>query len=101
MSAGALALGGCGLLSAGSGDKLPGLPGAKATGRARDFVLAGAPLEFEVGDRVLSTWAYEGGVPGPGSRPVARGLHRRYISVPSRCKSSYNGRMGFWTGGDG
>jgi multicopper oxidase len=67
MSAGALALGGCRLLSAGSGDKLPGLPGAKATGRARDFVLA-APLEFEVGDRVLSTWAYEGGLPGPEIR---------------------------------
>lgn len=68
MSAGVLALGGCGLLSAGSGDMLPGLPGAKATGRARDFVLAAAPLEFDVGDRVLWTWGYEGGVPGPEIR---------------------------------
>jgi FtsP/CotA-like multicopper oxidase with cupredoxin domain len=68
MSAGALALGGCGVLSAGSGEKLPGVPRAKGTGEIRDHTLVAAPLELEVGDRVLSTWGYEGGVPGPEIR---------------------------------
>ncbi|MEW6635609.1 MAG: multicopper oxidase family protein, partial [Actinomycetota bacterium] len=67
MTAGALALGGCGLLS---GDRrgLPGSPRIRKTGKTREYILRAAPLEFEAGDRRLSTWGYEGGVPGPEIR---------------------------------
>lgn len=67
MSAGALALGSCGLLP-GSGRELSGMPRPPGTGSVREYALRAAPVEFEAGDRVISTWGYEGGVPGPEIR---------------------------------
>lgn len=34
----------------------------------REYALRAAPVEFEAGDRVISTWGYEGGMPGPEIR---------------------------------
>ncbi|QYJ16343.1 Multicopper oxidase MmcO [Rubrobacter xylanophilus DSM 9941] len=67
MTAGALALGGCGPFSGGGRD-LPGSPQARRTGETREHLLRAAPLEFEAGGQRLLTWGYEGDVPGPEIR---------------------------------
>lgn len=61
LSAGALALGGCGTLS---GEQR----GAGPPSGVVDFELEAAPLELELGGRKISTWGYNGGLPGPEIR---------------------------------
>ncbi|TCJ16851.1 multicopper oxidase family protein [Rubrobacter taiwanensis] len=65
--AGALVLSGCGLLSGGRGD-LPALSRPAPTGRVLEYTLEAAPTNFEIAGRELSTWGYNGGVPGPEIR---------------------------------
>ncbi|MDQ4105914.1 MAG: multicopper oxidase domain-containing protein [Actinomycetota bacterium] len=65
-STGALALGGCGVLS--SREDLPSPSRASDTGRVREYALEAAPLEVSLGGRTLPTWGYDGGVPGPELR---------------------------------
>ena len=61
LSAGALAVGGCGTLSTEKQGSVP------ASGVA-EYGLEAAPLELELGGRRVSTWGYNGGLPGPEIR---------------------------------
>jgi len=64
LGAGALALGGCGALT--PEDRRT--EGGRTTGGAREYDLEVAPMDFELGGRNLSTWGYNGSVPGPEIR---------------------------------
>jgi FtsP/CotA-like multicopper oxidase with cupredoxin domain len=64
MSAGAVALSGCGILPSGKQEPLPNLSQASKTGNVKSYDLEAAPLEFELGGRKVQTWAYNGEVPG-------------------------------------
>ncbi len=66
VGAGALALGGCGVLS--SREDLPSPSRAPDTGRVREYAFEAAPVDFELAGRALPTWGYDGGVPGPELR---------------------------------
>lgn len=67
MSAGALALSGCGILPESRGD-LPGTPTVAGSGEVREYVLDAAPMELSVGGGAARTWGYDEGVPGPEIR---------------------------------
>ncbi|AHY48373.1 Putative multicopper oxidase (plasmid) [Rubrobacter radiotolerans] len=68
---GGIALGGCGSLLPGNRE-LPRIPGANSgdapSGAVKEFEIFSEPLEFEVGGRRVSTWGYNGRVPGPEIR---------------------------------
>ena len=68
LGAGALALGGCGVLPTGDRRGLPSIPHASETGRVKELTLEASPLDFELGGRTIPTWGYNGGVPGPEIR---------------------------------
>lgn len=68
LGAGALALGGCGLLPGGGRDPLPRITRPGKTGHAGEFILEAAPLDFEAGEQAFLTWGYGGNVPGPEIR---------------------------------
>jgi FtsP/CotA-like multicopper oxidase with cupredoxin domain len=68
LGAGALVLGGCGVLPTGDRRGLPSISGPSETGRVGEFTLEAAPLDFELGGRTVQTWGYNGGVPGPEIR---------------------------------
>ena len=68
MSAGAVALSGCGILPSGKKEPLPKASRASKTGNVKSYELRAAPLEFGLGGRKVKTWAYNGEVPGPGIR---------------------------------
>ena len=78
LGTGALVLGGCGLLT--SENRRAG--DARTTGGQRDYELEVAPAEFELGGRMISTWGYNGGVPGPEIR-VRQGETLRARSPPA------------------
>ncbi|MDQ3567531.1 MAG: multicopper oxidase family protein [Actinomycetota bacterium] len=62
LGAGALVVGGCGVLT-------PGKQGAPSSAaRVVERTLEAAPLDLELGGRVAQTWGYGGGVPGPEIR---------------------------------
>lgn len=62
LGAGALVVGGCGVLT-------PGKRGAPSSAaRVVERTLEAAPLDLELGGRVARTWGYGGGVPGPEIR---------------------------------
>ncbi|QIN80999.1 twin-arginine translocation signal domain-containing protein (plasmid) [Rubrobacter marinus] len=61
LSAGALALGGCGMLPGEKGSAAP--PSGIV-----DLDLEAAPFDLELSGRRYSTWGYGGGLPGPEIR---------------------------------
>ncbi len=65
---GAVALGGCGVL----GSREPGGRGdrgaATEAGRVKEYDLEVAPGDFDLGGRTVSSWGYNGGIPGPEIR---------------------------------
>jgi multicopper oxidase len=68
LGAGALALGGSGVLSSGDQDFLSQISTSEDTSQLREYTLEAAPLDVEFGDREASTWGYNGVVPGPEIR---------------------------------
>ena len=69
LGAGALALGGCGILPAAAGrERLPSPSKASGTGRIQEYSFEAAPFELELGGRSVPTWGYNEGVPGPEIR---------------------------------
>lgn len=68
MSAGAVALSSCGILPSDEKGPLPKTPQTTETGNVKSFDLEVAPVEFDLGGRKVSTWAYNGEVPGPEIR---------------------------------
>lgn len=67
MSAGALALSGCGILPA-SQENLPKTPSVKKSGATRKYSFDASPMEFSTGGRTVQTWGYNDVVPGPELR---------------------------------
>lgn len=67
VSAGALALSGCGILP-GSRASLPGTPRTSTSGNVREYALEPASLELDLDGRTLQTWGYNDTVPGPEIR---------------------------------
>ncbi|MBE3558875.1 MAG: multicopper oxidase domain-containing protein [Ktedonobacteraceae bacterium] len=71
---GILALSGCGWNATSSqpagapGRVLPAFPRAASTGRVRAYTFEAAPVELSLGGKKITTWAYNGGVPGPEVR---------------------------------
>ena len=47
---------------------LPAFPRAASTGRVSAYTLEAAPATLSLGGKTISTWAYNGGVPGPTLR---------------------------------
>lgn len=50
---------------------LPSVPRAAETGRVREYLLDAAPMDLRLGSRTVSTWGYNGQVPGPEIRAEA------------------------------
>lgn len=68
MGAGALALSSCGILPATTRKPLPVAPTAPPTGRIKEYTFEAAPMQFQVPGKTVSTWGYNGVVPGPEIR---------------------------------
>ena len=52
-------------LGSGSTGSRPSFPRAASTGRVREYTLEAAPVKLTLKGRQVSTWAYNGAVPGP------------------------------------
>lgn len=63
MSAGAVALSGCGILPT-SRDSLPKTPQTTKSGNVKGYSLEAAPVELDLNGVQVQTWAYNGEVPG-------------------------------------
>jgi len=63
---GVLILGGCKPLT--SSDSRGRADRTARASRATEYVLKAAPMSFDLGGREISTWGYNGGVPGPEIR---------------------------------
>ena len=78
LGAAGLAAGATGVVLARGGGGTPVLPGSRpvaaaerarsATGKTVSRTLVAAPSEIDLGGRVVSTWAYDGTIPGPEIR---------------------------------
>lgn len=68
LGAGALVLGGYGLLSGIEQTPLPQIRPAATTNRTQEYSFDAAPLDFELGNQKAATWGYNGTVPGPEIR---------------------------------
>ena len=68
LGAGVLVLGGYGVLSGSEQRALPQISSAANTNRTREYSFDAAALDFEVGGQNVSTWGYNGTVPGPEIR---------------------------------
>lgn len=64
---GTFLLSSCGLLptTTQTHSSVPTLPRAASTGRVRAYTLEAAPVTLPLAGKTVSTWAYNGGVPGP------------------------------------
>ncbi|MGB3632779.1 MAG: multicopper oxidase family protein [Rubrobacteraceae bacterium] len=67
MSAGALALSGCGILP-GSRESLPKTPQTTKSGKVSEYSFDTASMDFDLGGRTVQTWSYNDTVPGPEIR---------------------------------
>lgn len=85
LSAGALVLGGYGVLSTREKESPPRIGFAVDSGNVREYTFEAAPLNFELGGRQVSTWGYNGVVPGPEIR-VTEGDTLR-VNVQNRLPS--------------
>ncbi len=65
---GTLALSSCGLWPTGEQGSVVSLPRATDTGRIRKYLLDVGPLDLAFGEQSVSTWVYNGTVPGPELR---------------------------------
>lgn len=72
MGAGALFFSSCGLspIQAGRARHLPTFPRAASTGRIHEYTLEATPATISIGGKSISTWTYNGGLPGPDIRLV-------------------------------
>jgi multicopper oxidase len=68
LGAGALVLGGYGVLSGTNQAPMPQITPAASTNRTREYSFNAAPLDFELDGQKAATWAYNGTVPGPEIR---------------------------------
>jgi FtsP/CotA-like multicopper oxidase with cupredoxin domain len=70
LGAGTIALSSCGLWPLGTGNTNTSLPfqHATSTGQVRAYTFEAAPLNYVFDGKHISTWAYNGGVPGPEIR---------------------------------
>ena len=69
----AVALNGCSLFPQTTGTQgtmspLPSFPRAASTGRVREYTLEAAPMNITLGGQHITTWGYNGGLPGPEIR---------------------------------
>src|SRR5260370_31443328 len=65
---GAAALSGCGIFGQGSTtatQTLPTFPHATSTGQTRSYTFEAAPMQLNLGGKNISTWGFNGGLPGP------------------------------------
>lgn len=74
IGAGAFALSSCGLGSTTEQkapvQSLPSFPRAASTGKVHDYTFQAAPAHFVLNGNMVSTWAYNGTLPGPEIRLV-------------------------------
>lgn len=68
LGAGAVVLGGCSLRPSQNGGASTTAPGRTRSGAASRYDLQAAPLNLDLGGSEVSTWGYNGGVPGPEIR---------------------------------
>ncbi len=68
---GAATLSGCGIFGQGSTTAtrtLPTFPHATSTGQTRSYTFEAAPMQLNLGGKNISTWGFNGGLPGPEVR---------------------------------
>jgi len=72
LGAGTLFFSSCGLLpmQAGEARSLPTFPHAASTGQIVEHTLEAAPTTLSLGGKSITTWTYNGGLPGPEIRLV-------------------------------